>query len=96
MLSSPGGFPYDGLYKEVPLERGTFFTLIKAYERVGTCDFSNCKKTQKAAKKCVLWLWKIWGDVVVLCFIHIQDSTVNPLSPKSDQRQISPCNITAL
>ena len=51
MLSSPGGFPYDGLYREVPLERGTFFTLIKAYERVGTCDFSNCKKTQKAAKK---------------------------------------------
>ena len=46
-----GGFPYDGLYREVPLERGTFFTLIKAYERVETCDFSNCKKTQKAAKK---------------------------------------------
>ena len=33
---------------------------------------------------------------MVLCFIHIQDSTVNPLSPKSDQHQISPCNITAL
>ena len=29
-----GGTPYDGLYGEAPLERGTFFTL-QVYERVG-------------------------------------------------------------
>ena len=31
---SPGGTPYNGLYREAPPERGTFFTL-QVYERVG-------------------------------------------------------------
>ena len=29
-----GGTPYNGLYREAPLERGTFFRL-QVYERVG-------------------------------------------------------------
>ena len=31
---TPGGTPYNGLYGEVPSERGTFFRL-QVYERVG-------------------------------------------------------------
>ena len=41
--------------------------------------------------------------VILMSVIHcwsfqyfLQKLLLNPLSPKSDQRQISPCNITAL
>ena len=45
MLRGGGGTPYNGLYREDPPERGTFFrfqvyervgiSLVEAYERVG-------------------------------------------------------------
>ena len=38
-------------------------------------------------------------SVVVYCNsgeVHIRVCTLNPLSPRSDQHQISPCNINAL
>ena len=34
MIGHPGGTPYNGLYGEVPPERGTFFRL-EVYKRVG-------------------------------------------------------------
>ena len=38
-----GGTPYNGLYREAPLERGTFFRL-QVYERVGKSFFCVYKK----------------------------------------------------
>ena len=34
MFRAPGDTPYNGLYGEAPLDRGTFFRL-QVYERVG-------------------------------------------------------------
>ena len=38
-----GGTPYNGLYREAPLERGTFFRL-QVYERVGISFICVYKK----------------------------------------------------
>ena len=38
-----GGTPYNGLYREAPLERGTFFRL-QVYERVGKSFICVYKK----------------------------------------------------
>ena len=51
------GTPYDGLYREAPLERGTFFRLqvyervgillVKLYKRIGKSVILVCKRAQK-------------------------------------------------
>ena len=51
------GTPYDGLYREAPPERGTFFRLqlyervgilqVKLYKRIGKSVILVCKRAQK-------------------------------------------------
>ena len=51
------GTPYDGLYREAPPERGTFFRLqvyervgillVELYKRIGKSVILVCKRTQK-------------------------------------------------
>ena len=45
-----GGAPYNGLYREAPPERGTFFTL-QVYERVG---ISQVKVYERVREICHL------------------------------------------
>ena len=35
-------------------------------------------------------------DSIFVSAMHVSKNQVNPLTPKSDQHQISPCNISAL
>ena len=51
------GTPYDGLYREAPPERGTFFRLqvyervgillVELYKRIGKSVILVCKRAQK-------------------------------------------------
>ena len=43
----PGGTPYNALYEEAPLERGTFFTL-QVYKRVGISQVEVYKRVGKS------------------------------------------------
>ena len=43
-----GGTPYNGLYREAPLERGTFFWL-QVYKRVGISQVEVNKRVGKSA-----------------------------------------------
>ena len=48
-----GGTPYNGLYGEVPPERGTFFRL-QVKKRVGISQVKVCKSVGKS----VIWVFK--------------------------------------
>ena len=47
MFRAPGGTPYNGLYGEAPLERGTFFRL-QVYERVGILLVAVYERVRKS------------------------------------------------
>ena len=52
---------YDGLYREAPPERGTFFRL-QEYERVGKSVIWVCERSWKGPKRAnrgILWLYKV-------------------------------------
>ena len=56
-VAGGGGTPYDGLYREAPPERGTFFrlqvyervgiSLVEAYKRVGNSVIWVCERAQR-------------------------------------------------
>ena len=47
----PGGYPYNDLYGEAPLERGTFFRL-QVYQRVGILLIELYERVEKS----VIWV----------------------------------------
>ena len=71
--------PFNGLYREAPPQRGTFFglqvneilgiSLVEVYECVGKYAILSVKRL-KRANRCILMRWKSWENVLVLWFIH--------------------------
>ena len=51
MVVDSGGTPYDGRYREAPLERGIYFRL-RVYERVGI----SLVEVHKREGKSVIWV----------------------------------------
>ena len=47
VASCPGGYFYNGLYREAPPERGTFFT-VRVYKRVGISKIEINKRVGKS------------------------------------------------
>ena len=46
-FSAPGGTPYNGLYREAPPKRGTFFR-VQVYKRVGISQVEVHKRVEKS------------------------------------------------
>ena len=75
------GSPYNGLYREAPPVRGTFFrlqvyervriSLVEVHQRQGKSVISCCKKAQKGYQMHFLAVRKARKKILVLSFIHI-------------------------